>query len=83
MEIHELDLQHIEPKRRKIFEPRTVYDFCKVFSSVTGLPIGKFLKDTKGWPIDWFFSIQSEVKGKPREKQAIYINWFIKKSRPK
>lgn len=69
--------------RRKTADPITKYDFCKIFSSITNRPLGLFLKETKAWPMDWLYSIQSECKEKPREKQAIYINWFIKQAKSK
>ena len=78
--LHDLDLEDQPVRQRKpVFEPRTVYDFCKIFSSVTGLPIGKFLKDTKDWPITWFLEVQSLCKEKDKAKQASTINWYVKK----
>lgn len=73
-----------EPKQvKRRPEPRSVYDFCKIFSSVTGLPVGKFLKDTRGWPITWFIEVQSLCKEKGREQQAKIINWYVKSARTK
>ena len=73
-----------EPKPRKqVFEPRNAYDFCKVFASITGRPIGLFLKDTKHWPLNWFIEVQSLCKEKPRDKQASTVNWYVKNARTK
>ena len=80
--IEEESLQYLK-KRKQVLEPQNKFEFCQAFSKITNRPLGLFLKETKHWPLDWFFSIQSECKEKTREKQAIYINWFIKESRPK
>lgn len=71
----------LEPKaRRRKLEPKNSYEFCQAFSRITGMPIGRFLKDTKHWPKDlrWHFELQSLCKEKTREKQAITINWFVR-----
>ena len=80
---HLLQLDDELRPRKKVFEPKNKYEFCQAFSKITNRPLGLFLKETKAWPLDWFFSIQSECKEKTREKQAIYINWFLKSARPK
>mgnify|MGYP001612032387 CR=1 FL=1 len=84
-QLHEIDYEDQPVRQRKpVFEPKNPYDFCKVFSSITGRPLGLFLKETKGWPMDWLYSIQSECKLKKTEvDKAKYINWFIKESRAK
>lgn len=63
-------------------EPKNKYEFCQAFSKITKRPVGIFLQATKGWPIDWFFQVASECKVRPPEKQAIYVNYFIKNARP-
>ena len=82
--LHERDLEE-EPVRqiKRAFEPKNPYEFCKVFSSITGREIGIFLKDTKGWPITWFLEVQSLCKGKDRAKQASTVNWYVKSARTK
>lgn len=80
MEIHDLDLQFIETKPKKtVFEPKSRYDYCLAFSKITKLPVGKFLKESKDWPMDWFYQIQSECK--ISKNQAACINAFFKKFR--
>lgn len=74
------DLNSTRASRKKA-EPCTPYEFCKVFSQITGRPLGLFLRATKHWPMDWFFQVQSECKDKPINKQAICINWFVKKGK--
>ena len=65
-------------------EPKTRYDFCKAIATITKRPLGCIFKKTEGYPMDWFYQIQSECKQKKtRESKAKYINWFLKESRPK
>ena len=84
MQLDDLDLQHIEPKRRKIFEPRTRFDYVKIISSIVKRPIPQMLSLTKHFPDQWFMDIASECKQlKSEEAKAKYIWWFIKESKPK
>ena len=78
-------MEYEEPKQRvRKPDPVTKYDFCKIMASITKRPIGLFLKETKDWPMDWIYPIQSECKLKKTEvDKAKYINWFIKESRTK
>lgn len=82
--MHPLDyIEDSEPKQIKRFEPVTKYDFCQVFASITGRPIGLFLRATKHYPLDWFFMIQSLCKEKDRVIQAKIINAFIRDAKLK
>ena len=84
LQIDDLDLEDQPVRQRKpVFEPKNPYDFCKVFASITGRPIGIFLKETKHWPITWFIEVQSLCKGKDRSKQASTVNWYVKNARAK
>lgn len=73
--------------RRKIFEPVTRYDYCLVIANIIEKPIGYVLKKTKGWPMDWFFQIQSECKmirdtdlQSAKIGKAKFISWFIREA---
>ena len=79
-----------EPKpRKKVFEPRCRYDYQKIMAGITKKNIGQIFKETEGWPMDFFYTIQSYCKEKKTEvDKAKFINWFIKdaklkESRPK
>ena len=86
MQLEDIDLADQPVRQRKpVFEPKNPYDFCKVFSSITGRPIGIFLKETKHWPKDmrWHYELQSLCKGKDRSKQASTVNWYVKNAKTK
>ena len=61
--------------------PKNQYEYCYDFHEMTGMPEGYYLKLSKGWPLDWFYTIISYCKTYPgdRRKQNIVINDFFKK----
>lgn len=64
-------------------EPRNQFEFCDMFSKITGRSRGMFLKQTEGFPITWFLQVQSECKEKPKDTQAKIINAFVRDARAK
>lgn len=67
--------------RKEVKEPVTKYDYCEKFADIIGFPVGKVLKDTKGWPIEWLYEIDSYLKSyrdTETEAKRKYINWMLK-----
>ena len=74
-----------EPKPRKpSLDPKCRYDYQKIMAGITKKTLGQIFKETEGWPMDFFYTIQSYCKEKKTEvDKAKFINWFIKEAKAK
>lgn len=74
-----------EPKERpRRKELVTRYDYCLAIANTIKKPIGYVLGKTKGWPMDWYYSIVSECKQLTNQTSKIkYIMYFIREARIK
>lgn len=74
----EESLEYIK-KRKPSLDPKCRFDYQKIMATITKKPLGRIFKETEGWPMDFFYTIQSYCKEKKTEEaKAKFVNWFIK-----
>ena len=72
-----------KPAKRR-FEPINRYDYCLVIARMVHRPVGYILKVTQGWPMEWFYQIQSECKSiRDPIAKIKFIMWFIREAKLK
>ena len=80
----ESEMVYLPKRRKEIPELITKYDYCLHFSKMINKPVGYVLGKSKGWPLDWFISIYSELKSIREPLSRVkYVNWFLREGRIK